>query len=133
MTGVKPKKNKKKKNNLIAEIGRGIQAPDGATIIDGGDRTLMPGLIDMHTHLMQRYGVTWMRETDAQGLGASAKEVMDRYMAMGYTTLRDVGGNSLGIAKEVAAGRISGPRLYSSGGAISAISGHYDVYLVSLF
>ncbi len=119
-------------NNLISQISLEpialIRSAD-TTVIDAGGRTLMPGLIDMHTHLMQRYGVNWMRETDAQGMGAAAKEVMDRYMAMGYTTLRDVGGNSLGIAKEVLAGRVSGPRLYSSGGAISAISGHYDVAL----
>jgi len=119
-------------DNLIKQISSGPIAVDrsaNTTVIDANGRTLMPGLIDMHTHLMQRYGVGWMREADAQGMGAAAKEVMDRYMAMGYTTLRDVGGNSLGIAKEVLEGRVSGPRLYSSGGAISAISGHYDVAL----
>ena len=119
-------------NNLVSQISAetiAVNRSADTTVIDADGRTLMPGLIDMHTHLMQRYGVSWMRETDAQGMGAAAKEVMDRYMAMGYTTLRDVGGNSLGIAKEIMAGRVSGPRLYSSGGAISAISGHYDVAL----
>ncbi len=80
-------------NNLIKQISAERIAEDGLsdiTVIDAGGRTLMPGLIDMHTHLMQRYGVNWMRETDAQGMGAAAKEVMDRYLAMGYTTLRDV-------------------------------------------
>ncbi len=38
--------------NLIKEIGTGIAADDGTTVIDGGGRTLMPGLIDMHQHLM---------------------------------------------------------------------------------
>ena len=52
-------------------------------------------------------------------------------MQMGYTTVRDVGGNSLGLAKNIAEGRLSGPRIYSSGGAISAISGHNDLAMFS--
>ena len=96
--------------------------------IDGGGRTLMPGLIDMHTHLMFRYGVTVMRnDFDAQAAGAAAMESLQLYMQMGYTTVRDVGGNSLGLARSIAAGRLKGPRIYSSGGAISAISGHNDL------
>jgi len=96
--------------------------------IDGAGRTLMPGLIDMHTHLMFRYGVTAMRnDFDAQAAGAAAMESLQLYMQMGYTTVRDVGDNSLGLARNIAAGRLAGPRIYSSGGAISAISGHNDL------
>jgi len=91
--------------NLIKRIGK-IKAPK-ATIIDGGGRTLMPGLIDMHTHLMFRYGVTVMRnDFDAQAAGAAAMESALLYMQMGYTTVRDVGGNSLGLAKNIAEGRL---------------------------
>ncbi len=118
--------------NLIKEIGKNLKANDKATVIDGGGRTLMPGLIDMHTHLMFRYGVAVMRsEFDAQAAGAAAMETLQLYLQMGYTTLRDVGGNSLGIAKNIAAGRLNGPRVYSSGGAISAISGHNDLAMFS--
>ena len=118
--------------NLIKKIGKGLKANSTATIIDGGGRTLMPGLIDMHTHLMFRYGVAVMRsEFDAQAAGAAAMETLQLYMQMGYTTVRDVGGNSLGIAKNIAAGRLKGPRVYSSGGAISAISGHNDLAMFS--
>jgi imidazolonepropionase-like amidohydrolase len=103
-----------------------------ALVIDGGGRVLMPGLIEMHTHLMFRYGVTVMRnEFDAQAAGAAAMESLQVYMQMGYTTVRDVGGNSLGLAKNIAEGRLSGPRIYSSGGAISAISGHNDLAMFS--
>jgi imidazolonepropionase-like amidohydrolase len=116
--------------NLIKQIGTGITA--AATIIDGGGRTLMPGLIDMHTHLMYRYGVTIMRnEFDAQAAGAAAMETLQLYMQMGYTTVRDVGGNSLGLAHNMAAGRLKGPRIYSSGGAVSPISGHNDLAMFS--
>ena len=119
-------------DNLIKEISKNPKAVDGATVIDGGGRTLLPGLIDMHTHLMFRYGVQVMRsEFDAQAAGAAAMETLQLYLQMGYTTLRDVGGNSLGLAKNIAAGRLKGPRVYSSGGAISAISGHNDLAMFS--
>jgi imidazolonepropionase-like amidohydrolase len=98
-------------------------------VIDGGGRTLMPGLIDMHTHLMFKFGVPQTRDMDASEQGAAAYETMQLYLQMGYTTLRDVGGNSLGLSRSLVAGRIRGPRLYSSGGAISSISGHNDLGL----
>ena len=118
-------------DNLIKQVGKGIKAP-GAEVIDGGGRVLMPGLIEMHTHLMFRYGVTVMRnDFDAQAAGAAAMESLQLYMQMGYTTVRDVGGNSLGLAKNIAEGRLQGPRIYSSGGAVSAISGHNDLAMFS--
>lgn len=118
--------------NLIKSIGKNLKANKDANTIDGGGRTLMPGLIDMHTHLMFRYGVRTMRtDFDAQASGAAAMETLQLYMQMGYTTVRDVGGNSLGLAKNIAAGRLSGSRIYSSGGAISAISGHNDLAMFS--
>ena len=118
--------------NLIKKIGKGLKVGKEASIIDGGGRTLMPGLIDMHTHLMFRYGArVMMTDFDAQAAGAAAMETLQLYMQMGYTTVRDVGGNSLGIAKNIAEGRLSGSRIYSSGGAISAISGHNDLAMFS--
>ena len=116
----------------ISELEIAVEDPANTEVIDGGGRTLMPGLIDMHTHLMFRYGVQVMRsEFDAQAAGAAAMESLQLYMQMGYTTVRDVGGNSLGLAHNVKAGRLRGPRIYSSGGAISAISGHNDLAMFS--
>ena len=118
--------------NLIKKIGKSIEADKDSKVIDGGGRTLMPGLIDMHTHLMFRYGArVMMTDFDAQASGAAAMETLQLYMQMGYTTVRDVGGNSLGIAKNIAEGRLSGSRIYSSGGAISTISGHNDLAMFS--
>jgi imidazolonepropionase-like amidohydrolase len=102
-----------------------------ATVIDGGGRVLMPGLIDMHTHIMFKYGVPASRNMDFATTGAIALETMRDYLNMGYTTLRDIGGNSLGLSRALAAGQISGPRLYSSGGPISGISGHSDLGLLT--
>jgi len=119
-------------NNLIKQVSAApipVNRSANTTVIDAGGRTLMPGLIDMHTHLMFKYGVPETRNMDASEQGATAYETMQLYMRMGYTTLRDVGGNSLGLSRSLVAGRIKGPRLYSSGGAISSISGHNDLGL----
>ena len=119
-------------NNLIKQVSVNpipVNRSANTKVIDAGGRTLMPGLIDMHTHLMMRFGVPQSRDMSASEQGAAAYETMQLYMRMGYTTLRDVGGNSLGLSRSLVAGRIKGPRLYSSGGAISSISGHNDIGL----
>ena len=119
-------------NNLIKQISAepiAVNRSANTTVIDAAGKVLMPGLIDMHTHLMFKFGVPKTREMDPTEQGAAAYETMQLYMRMGYTTLRDVGGNSLGLSRSLVAGRIKGPRLYSSGGAISSISGHNDLGL----
>jgi imidazolonepropionase-like amidohydrolase len=100
-------------NNLIKQISAEpipVNRSANTTVIDAGGRTLMPGLIDMHTHLMFKFGVPQTRDMDATEQGASAYETMQFYMRMGYTTLRDVGGNSLGLSRSLVAGRIKGLR-----------------------
>ena len=131
--GVTKKINVLVENNLIKKLrASDTDTNSNVKVIDGDGHILIPGLIDMHTHLMYRYGVTVMRnDFDAQASGAAAMESLQLYMQMGYTTVRDVGGNSLGLAKATVDGRLSGPRIYSSGGAISPISGHNDLAMFS--
>lgn len=122
-------------NNLIKQISAepiAVNRSANTRVIDGGGRTLMPGLIEMHTHLMFNFGVPVSRTFDHAAMGAAAYEGMQTYMSMGYTTLRDVGGNSLSIARALAEGRIRGPRVYSSGGPINGISGHSDLGLLTV-
>ena len=113
--------------NLIKQVSAESINASGATVIDGGGRTLMPGLIDMHTHTGLRRGVPdteflW----DGQATGAMAHETMMQYLDMGYTTMRDICAGSLGVARAVAAGVLTGPRLYSGGACLGATSGHSD-------
>jgi len=122
-------------NNLIKQISAEpipVNRSANTKVVDGGGRTLMPGLIDMHTHLMFQFGVPDTRTFDHAAMGAAAYEGMQTYLSMGYTTLRDVGGNSLSIARALAEGRIRGPRVYSAGGAINGISGHSDLGLLTV-
>lgn len=112
--------------NLIKTVGKGLKS-EGATVIDGKGSTLIPGLIDMHQHLMLDKGVKggegdWGPYT--QGIGAYIG--MHELLAQGFTTVRDIAGGSQGIAKAVATGRFTGPRIYTSGAAISQTGGHGD-------
>ena len=113
--------------NLIKGVGARVYARDDATVIDGGGRTLMPGLIDGHAHLMinAHFGdiETNMDLTD---LAYRATVVVERFLMDGFTAVRDAGGPTFGLKRNIDAGMIIGPRLYPSGAFISQTSGHGD-------
>lgn len=95
-------------------------------IIDGGGRTLMPGLIDAHWHAML------VRVTPMQAFGdvgynnlVAGAEATDTLMR-GFTTVRDVGGPVFGLKNAIDAGIVKGPRIYPSGAMITITSGHGD-------
>ena len=95
-------------------------------IIEGGGRTLMPGLIDNHWHAML------MRVTPAQAFGdvgynnlQAGDEATDTLMR-GFTTVRDVGGPVFGLKRAIDEGIVKGPRIYPSGAVITVTSGHGD-------
>ena len=95
--------------NLIKQIGNDVRGRDDAKIIDGGGRTLMPGLIDMHSHLATADGLADGRdEWDAYAIGAIAAHNLVLFLEQGFTTTRGAGGPDLGLAKAVKAGRIPG-------------------------
>jgi imidazolonepropionase-like amidohydrolase len=115
--------------NQIKEVGKSIEAPD-AFMLDGGGRTMTPGLIDMHQHVMLNppegtaaYQARW----DEAAGGAFAQHHLYNNMLMkGITTIRDIAGDPLDLAKAIDMGHLPGPRIYSSGGAISQTGGHGD-------
>ena len=95
-------------------------------IIDGGGRTLMPGLIDVHWHAMLA------RVTPAQASGdvgfnnlVAGDEATETLMR-GFTTVRDVGGPVFGLKRAIDEGIVKGPRIYPSGAMITVTSGHGD-------
>ena len=118
--------------NVIKTISaNAIKANDKATVIDGAGRTLMPGLIDNHVHLMLNgaglldieANQTW--EDLAIGGVAMAKLYLDE----GFTTVRDMGGANGGLTRAIKAGTIVGPRVYPSGAFIGGRGGHADFAL----
>ena len=114
--------------NHIVEVGQNITAA-GATVIDGGGRTLMPGLIDMHTHLTFETpaGTEGFNQYDFGAAGAMAAQALrDNLLMKGITTARELAGNSRGIAKLIQEGHLMGPRVYTAGGPMSPTGGHGD-------
>lgn len=113
--------------NLIKTVSaEAIDAPDAYTV-DGEGRTLMPGLIDMHSHLCIRNGMLEFRDDyDQMANGAYTALVLQDYLDQGFTTARDAGCNVLGIAKAVNKDIIPGPRIYPSGAFLSQTGGHAD-------
>jgi len=113
--------------NLIKKISaEAIDAPDAFTV-DGDGRTLMPGLIDMHSHLCFRNGMLEFRDGyDQMAAGAYTGLAMREYLDQGFTTVRDAGCNVLGVAKAVNNGVVPGPRIFPSGGFLSQTGGHAD-------
>ncbi|MDV7143850.1 amidohydrolase family protein [Tropicimonas sp. TH_r6] len=113
--------------NLIKQVSAdAIEAPD-AFAVDGEGRTLMPGLIDMHSHLCIRNGMLEFRDNyDQMANGAYTAIAMQDYLDQGFTTVRDAGCNILGIAKAVNNGIVPGPRIYPSGAFLSQTGGHAD-------
>ena len=117
--------------NVIKRITVDSLNAPGATEIDGAGRTLMPGLIDNHVHLMLNgaglldieANKTW--EDLAIGSVAMAK----LYLNEGFTTVRDMGGANGGLTRAISAGLIEGPRVYPSGAFIGGRGGHADFAL----
>ncbi len=112
--------------NLIKQISTQPIRANGAKVINGGGKTLMPGLIDMHSHLCVRNGLVEFRDYDAMAAGAYTQTAMLDYLDQGFTTARDAGCNILGIAKAVNNQIIPGPRLFPSGAFLSQTGGHAD-------
>jgi imidazolonepropionase-like amidohydrolase len=113
--------------NVIDEKGEAQKKEVKVNVIDGGGRTLIPGLIDMHSHLAIHEGMLDGRDGfDQMAIGAISQERMRSYLDQGFTTARDAGGNVLGLAKAERLGRIPGPRIYASGAFLSQTGGHGD-------
>ncbi|MBE0438714.1 MAG: amidohydrolase family protein [Gammaproteobacteria bacterium] len=106
-----------------------ISAPEGAllTRIDGGGRTLMPGLIDAHWHSML-IGQTMLgaMSSDIGYTNLRSAQVAKATLLRGFTTVRDMGGPSYGLKRAIDEGNFPGPRIYPSGAMISQTGGHGD-------
>jgi imidazolonepropionase-like amidohydrolase len=114
----------------VAEIGTGA-APAGATVIDLGGRTILPGLIDMHVHLDGRpeYGGYNSLQFTDRFWTVLAVENARRMLHAGFTTVRNVGDddyNIAGLDQAIGEGWVPGPRIVNAGYALGATGGHCD-------
>lgn len=117
----------------IVEVGASVKHPVGAEVIDLGDRTLLPGLIDAHVHLFLHPGaedLQTVEESVPQRTITATLAAREDLMA-GFTAERDMGTEGAGSADTavrdaINQGRIPGPRLRISGNAINILGGHED-------
>jgi len=117
----------------ISEAGTSVKHPAGAEIIDLGDRTLLPGLIDAHIHLFLHPGaedLQTVQESVPQRTLTAVLAAREDLMA-GFTAERDMGTEGAGSAdtavrNAIDQGLFPGPRLRISGNAIDILGGHED-------
>ena len=117
----------------IVEVGSSVKHPPGAEVIDLGDRTLLPGLIDAHVHLFLHPGAEDLQTVQESvprrtimALLAAREDLM-----AGFTAERDMGTEGAGSAdtavrNAIDHGLVPGPRLRISGNAIDILGGHED-------
>jgi len=112
--------------NKIAKIAQSITAPAAATVIDAAGRTLTPGFVAVHEHLMLQMSYGEGFTSDERYYAYVATQSANTYLMNGFTAVRDPGGNSFSLKKAIDRGIVVGPRIYPSGPMISQSSGHAD-------
>ena len=120
-------------NGRIIRIDNGFTAPAGATVVDERSRTVMPGMTDVHVHLMQNSGEPWYvnyteKYSNAYSVTLGLTHALEMARA-GFTTVRDLGADTssvIAVRDAVAEGRFPGPRIRVSGAPLSIIGGHAD-------
>jgi len=113
-------------DGVIARVSKDpIDAPEGAKVIDGGNRVLSPGFIDLHVHLAGHVPNEQLEAFTTLN-NVYAAIVAKHYIDSGFTSIRDAGGTHPHFARAIDAGDIPGPRVFPSGSYISQTAGHGD-------
>jgi imidazolonepropionase-like amidohydrolase len=121
------------RGNKIEKISTTVIPTDRSAatkIIEGDGRTLMPGLIDAHVHLM--FGTISQMALltgDVGFMNVAAVRGADDMLMRGFTSVRDMGGPTFGLKQGVNLGLVNGPRIWPSGAFISQTGGHGDFRL----
>ena len=120
-------------NGRISRIENGFTAPAGAIVVDERNRTVMPGMTDVHVHLTDTSGEPWYQGFTQKYSNPYAATVgLTHALEMaqgGFTTVRDLGGDTsavIAVRNAVTEGRFPGPRIKVAGAPLSIIGGHAD-------
>jgi len=114
-------------DDLIRELSpRPIRAPD-ANLVDCGKRTLMPGLIDSHVHVvLSEVSIPRLEHVPLTLMTARAAVLMRGMLDRGFTSVRDTGGADWGLKEATDKWLLPGPRLFIAGRALGPTGGHSD-------
>ena len=119
--------------NKIIQLQKGYIQPTGeyTTVIDLKNKTVLPGLIDMHVHIENEYNATsyinQFVDNDAD-TAYDAALYARRTLLAGFTTVRDMGGSGVNVSLRdaIREGKIPGPRIFTAEKAIGTTGGHAD-------
>jgi len=129
-TTLSPSSNVLIRGNTIERVSISpidASAIKNVTVINGGGRVLMPGLIDAHWHsFMASVPQMVIATANVSYLGLMAARQAEATLMRGFTTVRDLGGPVFGLKQAIDEGVVIGPRIYPSGAMISQTSGHGD-------
>lgn len=111
--------------NLITQIGQ-IDVSVADQVIDAKGGTVMPGLIDAHVHITLSAGFNVLDSMTREEIAIRSAKISEEMLLRGFTSCRDVGGNTLGLKSAIDSGYAKGPRIFPSQAAISQTCGHSD-------
>jgi imidazolonepropionase-like amidohydrolase len=116
-------------DGVVREISeKPLVARDGTDVIDCAGRVLMPGLIDAHVHVYAAaVNLASVVRAPQTYIAHYATRFMRASLDRGFTTLRDVGGGDVGLARALREGLVEGPRLFYGGRIVSQTGGHGDL------
>jgi len=117
----------------IVEVGKSLRIPSGARVVDLGEATLLPGLIDLHTHLTGDERVHWedalVKSTPPRDALWGARNARITLLA-GFTTVRDMGPTwpyvDVELRRAIDEGAVPGPRMMVAGNYVSSTGGAGD-------
>ncbi|PTP08597.1 amidohydrolase family protein [Vibrio splendidus] len=112
-------------DNLITQIGE-IDPTIADETIDAQGGTVMPGLIDAHVHITLSAPFNVIDTMTREEVAIRSAKISEEMLMRGFTTIRDVAGNTLGLKNSIDKGYATGPRILPSMAAISQTCGHSD-------